>query len=138
MGSWGAGGNYYPIEILFFDSIFDLIDPQYKGQVAIANPLFGTTSFHFAAWFSMLGILPDPILGNSGSMHCSPIRMLPGLHPCFLSYFPPRSLNGCGVLLSYILPDLLDLISAINCTPLCLKMATVALSSSRETNVIIA
>jgi iron(III) transport system substrate-binding protein len=36
-------------------SIFDLVKEKYKGQVAIANPLFGTTSFHFASWFSVLG-----------------------------------------------------------------------------------
>jgi iron(III) transport system substrate-binding protein len=36
-------------------SIFDLANGKYKGQVAIANPLFGTTSFHFASWFTALG-----------------------------------------------------------------------------------
>ena len=36
-------------------SIFDLLDKKYKGKFAIANPLFGTTSFHFASWFSTLG-----------------------------------------------------------------------------------
>jgi len=36
-------------------SIFDLLEPKYKGKFAIANPLFGTTSFHFASWFSTLG-----------------------------------------------------------------------------------
>jgi len=36
-------------------SIFQLTNSKYKGQVAIANPLFGTTSFHFAAWFYLLG-----------------------------------------------------------------------------------
>lgn len=36
-------------------SIFDLVNERYAGQVAIANPLFGTTSFHFAALFSSLG-----------------------------------------------------------------------------------
>jgi iron(III) transport system substrate-binding protein len=36
-------------------SIFDLTKAQYKGKVAIANPLFGTTSFHMAAIFSQLG-----------------------------------------------------------------------------------
>jgi len=37
------------------ESIFDLIKEKYRGQVAIANPLFGTTSFHFASWFSTIG-----------------------------------------------------------------------------------
>ena len=36
-------------------SLFDLTQAAYKGQVAIANPLFGTTSFHLAAIFSELG-----------------------------------------------------------------------------------
>ncbi len=36
-------------------SILDLDKEQYKGQVAIANPLFGTTTFHIAALFSVLG-----------------------------------------------------------------------------------
>ncbi|HHT9153779.1 MAG TPA: ABC transporter substrate-binding protein, partial [Candidatus Hypogeohydataceae bacterium YC40] len=36
-------------------SIFDLIDPKWKGQLAMANPLFGTTSIHFAALFCTLG-----------------------------------------------------------------------------------
>ncbi len=36
-------------------SVFDLTNEQYKGQVAIANPLFGTTTFHIAALFSILG-----------------------------------------------------------------------------------
>ncbi len=36
-------------------SIFDLVKPEYRGKVAIANPLFGTTTFHVAAIFSVLG-----------------------------------------------------------------------------------
>ena len=36
-------------------SILDLTQEQYKGQVAIANPLFGTTTFHLAALFTALG-----------------------------------------------------------------------------------
>ena len=36
-------------------SIFDLIKEEYKGKVAIANPLFGTTTFHIAALFVVLG-----------------------------------------------------------------------------------
>lgn len=36
-------------------SIFDLTKPEWKGRVAIANPLFGTTSFHVAAVFHVLG-----------------------------------------------------------------------------------
>ena len=36
-------------------SIFDLTNEKYKGNVAIANPLFGTTTFHIAALFSAIG-----------------------------------------------------------------------------------
>ena len=36
-------------------SIFDLTREQYRGKVAIANPLFGTTTFHIAALFTALG-----------------------------------------------------------------------------------
>lgn len=33
----------------------DLADPKWKGRVAIANPLFGTTSYHVAALFEAWG-----------------------------------------------------------------------------------
>ncbi len=36
-------------------SIFDLDDPRFSGVACIANPLFGTTSMHAAALFSVLG-----------------------------------------------------------------------------------
>ncbi len=36
-------------------SIFDLSKEQYRGKVTIANPLFGTTTFHIAALFSTIG-----------------------------------------------------------------------------------
>ncbi|MBV6466894.1 MAG: hypothetical protein PGMFKBFP_02221 [Anaerolineales bacterium] len=36
-------------------SLFDLSKPPWRGQVAIANPLFGTTSIHMAALFITLG-----------------------------------------------------------------------------------
>ena len=36
-------------------TIFDLTLSRYHGQTAIANPLFGTTTFHIAALFSTLG-----------------------------------------------------------------------------------
>lgn len=36
-------------------SIFELTQPEWKGRGAIANPLFGTTSFHIAAIFEALG-----------------------------------------------------------------------------------
>jgi len=36
-------------------SIFDLTDARWKGRVALANPLFGTTSFQVGAIFDALG-----------------------------------------------------------------------------------
>jgi len=36
-------------------SIFDLTKEEYNGKIAIANPLFGTTTFHFAALFTAIG-----------------------------------------------------------------------------------
>lgn len=37
------------------ESIMDLVDPRFRGQACIANPLFGTTSMHAAALFQALG-----------------------------------------------------------------------------------
>lgn len=37
------------------DSVNDLADPQWRGEAAMANPLFGTTTIHTAAWFSIWG-----------------------------------------------------------------------------------
>ena len=36
-------------------SVFDLLDPRFRGQACLANPLFGTTSMHAAALFAALG-----------------------------------------------------------------------------------
>jgi len=36
-------------------SIRDLVDPKWKGRAAMANPTFGTTTMHAAAWFTALG-----------------------------------------------------------------------------------
>jgi iron(III) transport system substrate-binding protein len=36
-------------------SVFDLTNKEYKGKATIANPLFGTTTFHIAALFAFLG-----------------------------------------------------------------------------------
>lgn len=37
------------------NSVLDLTDPKWKGQVAIADPRFGSTSFHVAALYAELG-----------------------------------------------------------------------------------
>ncbi|MBU1486677.1 extracellular solute-binding protein [bacterium] len=36
-------------------SIFELTEPKWKGKLALAYPLFGTTATHIAAWYSVLG-----------------------------------------------------------------------------------
>jgi iron(III) transport system substrate-binding protein len=36
-------------------SVFDLPDPRWKGQAALADPRFGSTSFHVAALYAELG-----------------------------------------------------------------------------------
>lgn len=36
-------------------SVYEFLNPKWKGKCAIANPLFGTTSFHIAALFTELG-----------------------------------------------------------------------------------
>jgi iron(III) transport system substrate-binding protein len=36
-------------------SVFDLADPRWRGQVAIADPRFGSTSFHVAALYALAG-----------------------------------------------------------------------------------
>ena len=36
-------------------SVMDLLDPRFRDQAALANPLFGTTSMHVAALFEVLG-----------------------------------------------------------------------------------
>ncbi len=36
-------------------SVRDLADPQWRGEATIANPVFGTTTMHVAAWFNAWG-----------------------------------------------------------------------------------
>jgi iron(III) transport system substrate-binding protein len=36
-------------------SVFDLADPKWRGQAAIADPRFGSTSFHVAALYAVVG-----------------------------------------------------------------------------------
>jgi iron(III) transport system substrate-binding protein len=36
-------------------SVFDLADPKWRGRVAMADPRFGSTSFHVAALYAMAG-----------------------------------------------------------------------------------
>jgi iron(III) transport system substrate-binding protein len=36
-------------------SVLDLVSPKWRGQSVIASPIFGTTTMHAAAWFSLWG-----------------------------------------------------------------------------------
>ena len=36
-------------------SVFELAEPKWKGQVAMADPRFGSTSFHVAALYAAAG-----------------------------------------------------------------------------------
>jgi len=36
-------------------SVFDLADPKWKGQIAMADPRFGSTSFHLTALYALAG-----------------------------------------------------------------------------------
>jgi iron(III) transport system substrate-binding protein len=42
-------------KVPFPTSVYDLVDPRYKGQACIGNPLFGTTTLHSLAIFRHLG-----------------------------------------------------------------------------------
>ncbi len=39
-------------------SMFDLLDPKWKGRIAMAKPLFGTTATHAACLFEVMGAEP--------------------------------------------------------------------------------
>ena len=57
-------------------SVLDLLDPRFAGMACIANPLFGTTSMHAAALFSVLGeerarSFFDGFLANGGKVVAS-------------------------------------------------------------------
>ncbi|MDO8691732.1 MAG: extracellular solute-binding protein [Dehalococcoidia bacterium] len=58
-------------------SVFDLVDPAWgQGEVAIANPLFGTTSTHAAALFAVLG--PEKAKGWFEQMRERGFRVVDG------------------------------------------------------------
>jgi iron(III) transport system substrate-binding protein len=54
-------------------SVLDLLAPRFRGKACIANPLFGTTSMHAAALFSVLGAEKartffEGFIANGGTM----------------------------------------------------------------------
>lgn len=57
-------------------SVRDLTKPEWKGQVAIALPLFGTTATHVAALFAQWG--PDPAKAFLRGLIANDAAVLPG------------------------------------------------------------
>ena len=57
-------------------SVFDLADPRWKGQVAMADPRFGSTSFHVAALYAELGDAKADDLFRR--LHANGIRVVDG------------------------------------------------------------
>jgi iron(III) transport system substrate-binding protein len=57
-------------------SIFDLTDPKWKGQVAIADPRFGSTSFHVAALYAELG--DEKVDGFFRELKANEVKIVPG------------------------------------------------------------
>jgi iron(III) transport system substrate-binding protein len=62
------------------DSIRDLADPRWRGQVGIAKPLFGTTASHVACLFALLGEAEAEDL--LGSLKRNEIRVVAGNKTC--------------------------------------------------------
>jgi iron(III) transport system substrate-binding protein len=57
-------------------SVFDLADDKWRGQVAIADPRFGSTSFHVAALYAMAG---DARMDDFfRRLHANGVRVVPG------------------------------------------------------------
>ncbi len=58
------------------DSIFDLLDPRWKGKAALALPLFGSTSTHAAALFAYLS--PGPAKAFFEGLVANDVKILAG------------------------------------------------------------
>jgi iron(III) transport system substrate-binding protein len=57
-------------------SIQDLVDPKWKGRVAIANPLFDTTATHVTAWFASWG--DERAIAFLEAIKANDVAILPG------------------------------------------------------------
>jgi iron(III) transport system substrate-binding protein len=57
-------------------SLFDLADPKWKGQVAMAKPLFGTTATQAAAIFDVLG--PEAAADYYRKLKANDVRIVAG------------------------------------------------------------
>lgn len=62
------------------ESIHDLADPAWRGQVGIAKPLFGTTASHAAALFAHLG--PEEAKDWFEAIKANDIRVVAGNKTC--------------------------------------------------------
>jgi iron(III) transport system substrate-binding protein len=57
-------------------SVLDLTDPKWKGKVAMAKPLFGTTSTHAACLFEVLG--PEAAMGFFRGLKANGVQVVAG------------------------------------------------------------
>jgi iron(III) transport system substrate-binding protein len=57
-------------------SLLDLTDPRWKGKVAMAKPLFGTTATHAACLFEVLG--PDAAKAYFKALKANDVQIVPG------------------------------------------------------------
>ena len=57
-------------------SLLDLTDPMWKGKVAMAKPLFGTTATHAACLFEILG--PDAAKAFFRALKANDVQIVPG------------------------------------------------------------
>src|SRR5215203_2997245 len=57
-------------------SIFDLADPKWKDQVAVADPRFGSTSFHVAALYAEVG--DERAEGFFRGLKANGVKIVPG------------------------------------------------------------
>ena len=57
-------------------SVFDMVAPQWKGQMAMAKPLFGTTATHAACLFEVLG--SEPAKQFYRQLKANDVQIVPG------------------------------------------------------------
>ena len=57
-------------------SMFDLLDPKWKGRIAMAKPLFGTTATHAACLFEVMGA--EPAKAYFRQLKGNDVQLVPG------------------------------------------------------------
>jgi iron(III) transport system substrate-binding protein len=96
-------------------SIFDLAKAKWKGEVAIANPLFGTTATHAAVLFSHLGaqkaqehfnsLKKNEVLIVSGNAHARDLVLRGNVKLCMTDTDDVVSAQDRGESISMVFPD---------------------------------